>query len=103
MNGYERSDATLTSARDADVLSAFLRGVYGWMCAGLMVTAATAWAVANSPTVSTAIFSDRRIFWILIIAQFGIVIALSSRVQRMAPSTPPALLIRDSVTTCVQL
>ena len=103
MSNYERSDATLTSASDADVLSAFLRGVYGWMCAGLAVTAATAWFVASSPSVATAIFSNRLIFWAVVIAQFGIVITLSARVQTLAGSTASALFIAYSALTGVTL
>src|SRR3954465_1327904 len=103
MSSYERSEATLTSARDADVLSAFLRGVYGWMCAGLAITAATAWFVASSPSVATAIFSNRLIFWAVIIAQFGIVITLSARVQKLAGSTASALFIAYSALTGVTL
>src|SRR3954465_3344453 len=103
MSSYERSEATLTSARDADVLSAFLRGVYGWMCAGLAITAATAWFVASSPSGATAIFSNRLIFWAVIIAQFGIVITLSARVQKLAGSTASALFIVYSALTGVTL
>jgi uncharacterized protein len=103
MPSYERSDATLAGARDADVLSAFLRGVYGWMCAGLAVTAATAWFVASSPPVATAIFSNRLVFWGLVIAQFGIVITLSARVQKLAGSTASALFILYSALTGVTL
>src|SRR5205809_550049 len=33
-----------------DRVSAFLSAVYGWMCAGLALTATTAWLVARSPT-----------------------------------------------------
>src|SRR5436190_1366056 len=56
MPSYERSDAALAGARDADVLSAFLRGVYGWMCGGLAVTAATAWFVAGGMFGALALY-----------------------------------------------
>ena len=65
-------------------VTAFLRGVYGWMGAGLAVTAATAWFIANSPAAIQMVVGNRGLMWILIIAQLGIVVALSARVQQMA-------------------
>jgi FtsH-binding integral membrane protein len=73
--------------QDADMLAAFTRGVYGWMCAGLAITAVTAWFVASSPALTAAIFGNRLIFWVLVIAQLGIVFALSARVEQMAAQT----------------
>jgi len=103
MASYERSDAALSSSRDAEILAGFLRGVYGWMCGGLAITAATAWVVASSPAVATAIVTNRLLFWALIIAQFGIVITLSARVNRLAASTASALFIAYSALTGVTL
>ena len=34
----------------AERVTEFLRAAYGWMCAGLAITAATAWFVASSAT-----------------------------------------------------
>ena len=102
MPTYDRS-ATLSSTRDAELLSGFLRGVYGWMCGGLAITAGTAWVVANSPSISTAIFTNRLLFWAIIIAQFGIVITLSARVNRLAASTAAALFVAYSALTGVTL
>ena len=36
-------------------VTVFLRAVYGWMCAGLAITAGTAWFVASSPALLNAI------------------------------------------------
>jgi hypothetical protein len=94
---------TLPRYRDADVVAAFMRGVYGWMCGGLAITAVTAWLVASSPAVTAAIFGNRMAFWILAIAQLGIVIALSARVDRMASSTASALFVVYSALTGVTL
>jgi hypothetical protein len=45
-----RLNATLQSeAVIPDRISAFLTAVYAWMCAGLALTAATAWFVTRSP------------------------------------------------------
>ena len=55
----------------------FMSRVYGWMTAGLCLTGAVAWNVAGSPRLVQTIFGNRLLFWGLIIAQLGAVIALS--------------------------
>lgn len=81
----------------------FLRSVYAWMGGGLLVTAITATFVASSPTLVTAIASNRLLFWGLMIAQLGIVVLLSARVNQMASSTASALFVAYSVLTGVTL
>ncbi len=100
---YERSDVIAAGSRDEALVADFVRGVYGWMCGGLAITAATAWAVASSPSVAAAIFTNRLLFWAIVIAQFGIVITLSARVNRLAASTASALFIGYSALTGVTL
>ena len=74
MASYDRSEAIAAGSRDEALVADFLRGVYGWMCGGLAITAGTAWIVANSPSIARAIFTNRLLFWAIVIAQFGIVI-----------------------------
>jgi uncharacterized protein len=100
---YERSDVFVPGSRDETIVADFLRGVYGWMCGGLAITAATAWVVASSPSIANAIFTNRLLFWAIVIAQFGIVITLSARVNRLAASTASALFIAYSALTGVTL
>jgi len=83
----------------ADQANAFLSAVYGWMCAGLTITAATAWFVATSPTIIRAIVANRGLFWGLMIAQLGIVFVLSARVQQLAPATASLLFVIYSALT----
>jgi FtsH-binding integral membrane protein len=103
MATYDRYEPALPRYGDTDILAAFMRGVYGWMCAGLLITAATAWLVAGSPALVAAIFGNRAIFWILAIAQIGIVVTLSARVDRMASGTAIALFAGYSALTGVTL
>jgi FtsH-binding integral membrane protein len=84
-------------------VAGFLRRVYGWMCAGLAITALTAMYVAGSPGLIVAIAKNSLLFWGLVIAQFGIVLVLSGRVERMAASTASALFVAYSVLTGVTL
>jgi len=87
----------------AERVNGFLRGVYGWMCAGLALTALTAWLVAGTPALVHALAANRLMFWGLIIAQFGIVLALSVRVQRLAPGTASLLFVAYSILTGVTI
>jgi hypothetical protein len=50
-----------------------------------------------------AIYTNKLLFWVLIIAQFGLVITLSGRVNRLAASTASALFIAYSALTGVTL
>ena len=91
-----------TSVGTAERVDAFLRAAYGWMCAGLTVTAATAWFVAASPTLVRTVRSGP-LFFGLIIAQLGLVYVLSARVQRLSASMASLLFITYSVLTGVTL
>ena len=83
-------------AASAEKVTAFLRSVYGWMFAGLGITAAVALSVAASPGLQQAIFSNRLVFFGLIIAELGLVFFLSARVQKIAPATASMLFIAYS-------
>jgi uncharacterized protein len=84
-------------------VTAFLRAVYGWMCAGLAITAATAWFVAGTPALINAIIANRAFFWILALAQLGIVIGLSARVDKLSASAASGLFIAYSALTGVTM
>jgi FtsH-binding integral membrane protein len=81
----------------------FLRAVYGWMCAGLVITALAASFVAASPTLVVAIATNRLLFWGLVLAQLGLVVVLSARVQQLAASTASLLFVAYSALTGVTL
>src|SRR5262249_6650527 len=89
--------------RDADVVARFMRGVYGWMCGGLALTAVTAWLVSSSPALVAAIFRNRAVFGVLLPPRLGLVFPLSARVDRMAVSTASMLFFASSALTGVTL
>jgi FtsH-binding integral membrane protein len=105
MDRYEvNRDATYAAPALADErVTTFLRAVYGWMCAGLAITAVTAMVIASSPAVVVAIARNRLLFWGLVIAQLGIVFALSARVQTLTSSTASLLFIAYSALTGVTI
>ncbi|MEK6280098.1 MAG: Bax inhibitor-1/YccA family protein [Acidobacteriota bacterium] len=89
-NSPGESQVLPVDVRDERV-GAFLSKVYGWMFVGLLITAVTAYAVASSPAIIEAVIVNRLVFWVLIFAQLGLVLYLSSRVEHMAPTTAAAL------------
>jgi FtsH-binding integral membrane protein len=84
---------TTDTVASAERVTAFLRKVYGWMFVGLGVTASVAFVVAGSPSLVKAIYSNPIVFFGLIIAEFGAVIFLSARVQKLSPGTAAALFV----------
>ncbi|MDQ3213974.1 MAG: Bax inhibitor-1/YccA family protein [Acidobacteriota bacterium] len=80
-------------------VTVFLRSVYGWMAAGLAVTALVATVVAGSPDLVFTIASNRLIFWGLMLSQIGIVVWLSARAATMAPATAAMLFLLYSALT----
>lgn len=99
------NQSSFTSTQVADVrderVGAFLSRVYGWMFAGLLVTAVTAFTVAASPALIETLILNRIVFWALIIAQLGLVIYLSARVDKVSPATAAGLFILYSALTGV--
>ncbi len=91
------NQSSFTSPQVADVrderVGAFLSRVYGWMFAGLLVTAVTAFTVAASPALIETLILNRIVFWALVIAQLGLVIYLSARVEKVSPAIAAGLFI----------
>lgn len=74
-------------------VGAFLSKVYAWMFAGLLITALIAFAVASTPALVEAVVVNRMVFWVIVIAQLGLVFYLSARVQKIAPATAAVLFL----------
>src|SRR5262245_15023188 len=83
-------------------VGAFLRGVYGWMAAGLAITALVAFFVASSNWIGL-LATHRWLLFALFIAQIGVVITLSAGASRIAPGAATALFLGYSALTGVTL
>jgi FtsH-binding integral membrane protein len=94
------SGVSRTGALAEERVSGFLKNVYTWMCAGLAVTALTAYVVASTP-LTAALASSRMLFFALAIGQLGLVWFLSARVARLAPSSAAGLFALYSALTGV--
>jgi uncharacterized protein len=69
------------------VQSEFVRSVFNWMGIGLATTAVVSYFTASSPAMLSLIFGTPMVFFGLIIAELGLVIALSAAIDRMQSST----------------
>jgi FtsH-binding integral membrane protein len=77
----------------AEKVTAFLRKVYGWMFAGLAITATVAFLVSGSPALRQIVFGNPIVFFGLIAVELGLVFFLSARVDKMAPQTAMTLFV----------
>lgn len=70
-----------------------MAAVYRWMTLGLGVTALVAVAVASSPDAIRLLVGNRILFFGLILAQLGLVIALSAAVNRLSAAAAGGLFL----------
>lgn len=91
------------AVRNVSVASVYMNQVYAWMTGGLFLTSVVAWAVAATPALQMLIFSNTIILVALLIAQFGVVIALSAAIHRMSSGMATLLFLGYSALTGVTL
>lgn len=70
---------------------ALMRKVYVWMSFALLITGIMAYGVAESPALMQTIYSNKLVFWGIIIAQFALVFGISGAINRL--SLPIATLL----------
>ena len=93
----------MTAEVPAERVTAFLQKVYGWMFAGLAITAFVALAVAGSPTLLRHIFSNQFLYIGLIVGELALVFYLSARVETLAPNVAMGLFMIYSALNGVTL
>ncbi len=81
----------------------FLWTTYRWMSAGLGLTGAVAMGVASSPAAMEYIWANRAMFWVLVIAQVGLVISFSAMAHRVRTSTAALMFLGYSALTGLTL
>jgi FtsH-binding integral membrane protein len=77
--------------------------VYGWMCAGLAITALVAYSIASSPVLVQALIANHWLFLGLFVGQIALVFFLSARVDQLAPGIATLLFIAYAALTGVTL
>jgi FtsH-binding integral membrane protein len=83
--------------------SSFISKVYLWMSLGLMVSAGAALFMLSQPELLKAVFTNKLIFFGLIIAEVGLVIWLSAAAMRLSAAAASALFLAYSFLNGVTL
>jgi FtsH-binding integral membrane protein len=73
--------------RAIEIQTGFVQRVYSWMGLGLATTAVASLFTASSPVMMQLIFGNPLVFFGLIIAELGLVMALSAALGRLRAST----------------
>lgn len=76
---------------------ALMRKVYLWMTMALVITGFTAYGVATSPAILSAILMNKMLFFGLIIGEFALVIGLSAAINRLSLSMATLMFVLYSV------
>jgi len=71
--------------------NALLRAVYNWMVIGLGISGLTAYFTASSPAVLNLIFGNSIVLILLVVAELGMVYAISGGVRNLRVSTATTL------------
>lgn len=88
------TSATIPRTAETDArIATFLRGVYGWMFGGLLVTAAVALATASSPALVQTLVTNRVLFFGLFIAELALVYVVSAKVETLSPTASAGLFL----------
>src|SRR5438477_5546552 len=105
MEPFERNPAAALpgSVATAERVTAFLRAVYGWMCAGLAVTGVVAYMIASSPALLQVLVGNYLLVIGLFIGQLALVFYLSARAHQLAPGTATAVFLGYAALTGVTL
>ena len=88
---------------NASTFKVLMRNGYLWMTLALMITGITAAGVANSPNILALIYSSQVVMWGIIIAEFGLVIYISARLEKLSLSTATTLFALYSILNGVML
>ena len=75
-------------------IQTYMSHVYGWMAVGLLLTAFVAWFASNNYQL---VMFLARIMWVLLIAEIGLVFAISGMINRLSGSTATTLFMLYSV------
>lgn len=103
-NYYNRFKETSVGYSSQTAFASLMTKVYVWMTLAMVVTGLTAYYVASSPELLYKIFAQSSApMWILIIAEFGLVMVISSAINRLSFATAGLLFILYSVLNGVTL
>ena len=97
---YKEFSKAISREQELEMSAAFpvlMRKVYVWMTLALVITGFTAFYVAHSETLLTAIVTNQILFWGLIVAELGLVIGLSAAINKLSLTVATLLFVLYSV------
>lgn len=83
--------------KTASVVGALFRKTYVWMTLALFITAVSSLLVVKNHALQNLIYGNSASVWVLIIAEFILVIALSARLHKMSLMTASLMFIAYSI------
>ena len=92
MSSYNPNDSIIEQTGSR--IQTYMSHVYGWMAVGLLLTAFVAWFASNNYQL---VMFLARIMWVLLIAEIGLVFAISGMINRLSGSTATTLFMLYSV------
>jgi hypothetical protein len=90
-----------TDRSTAPLVSDALWTTYRWMAAGLGVTGVVAMLVASSPAALEVVFGNRLVFYVLLFAQLGLVMAFNTAAARASTAAVAAMFFAYAALTGV--
>jgi len=97
------ADYSVVKPRTEVLVNNFVRSVYNWMAIGLALTGFVAFYVSNSETMMRLVFGNSFVFFILIIAELGLVFAIGGMVNKLSAGTATSLFVLYSALNGVTL
>ncbi|HIJ20543.1 MAG TPA: Bax inhibitor-1/YccA family protein [Deltaproteobacteria bacterium] len=97
------AQASVTRSRSDILVNDFVRSVYNWMAVGLCLTGAVAFYVSSSEAMMRFIFGNSMVFIVLILAELGLVFAISGMINKMSAGTATSLFVLYSALNGVTL
>ena len=84
MQNDPMSRSSVFGAVGSQEIARFMSKVYGWMAAGVALSALVAYYAANSEGFMMTLMQNRGLFWGLMIAQLLLVLGLTGAINRMS-------------------
>ena len=101
MESNQRKYNSLDVDSRAVATAGFMTRVYQWMFIGVLLTAGISTYIGTNEGLAMSIAANRGLFWVLIIAQLGVVIGLSAMINKMSTAMALGLFFLYSALTGV--
>ena len=100
---YEERQISSEKVVEQSTFAILMRKVYVWMALALVVSGLTAYYVAGSEQMLMAIFGNQITFWVLAIAEFGLVIGLTAALKKLSFPVAACMFLLFSILNGVTL